>query len=161
MDCNLLMQCIDGMRLVNVVVGPAGVNFDFDRIGVRDRDAVTILSDTGIDIRDSNNNVVIYCSKYPPYSINEKLSCLLSDRRVLYAEVDNKNGGNIALIAFDGNRVLRLAPCAKSDDAVCWIIYYWKNGNRQVNPSAGYVVYSDCMDALIIKYNGNEPTVQQ
>jgi hypothetical protein len=113
-----------GRRLFNVLVGPAGVHYDFaagtDLLARIPE--LSILSNTRLTIYSRAKKCLFSGGPYPAYSCQEELSNLLTDREVANAEFDSQK--NAARIILDDEILLSLLPCVEiKKEETCWSIH--------------------------------------
>jgi hypothetical protein len=135
-DVEMYLGKLKGTRLFRVLVGPAGVHYDF-AIG-RDRaEHVTdfsILSNTGIMVTAEGKKRLFACGPYPGYSHQDTLSSLLTIRHLTCAEFDSEK--NAARIILDDKILLSLIPTESPKGDICWSFHADCEG-----PTSGLVVW--------------------
>jgi len=141
-----LMASLRGEKVVKVVVGPAGVHYDF---GPEQKSPALIvrygvLSNTSITIHSSQRQRLLGIAPFPPFSCQDALGKVLVGKTVTEADFDEKK--NAARIILDGNLLLSLVPTAE-DEGVYWSVYYWPSGPLG-KIRDGFVITADSIERV-------------
>ncbi len=142
-----LLAELNGATVVDVTAGPAGVHYDFGKIGAATGRKVdfSILSNTPIAIHSKTKERLFACGPYPPFSCQDELRKHLLGFVVTAAQFDGaRNAAHIIL----GEHVLPSLTPIKEDAKIYWAIYgfNWNAGTRNV--SRGYVVTADTIEMV-------------
>jgi hypothetical protein len=141
--CKLLGGLV-GNRMTRILVGPAGVHYDF-AANNREQEAFGILGNTSVTIHSKAKARLFACGAYPPFSCEEDLRRLLLGLIVTAAEFDEESYS--ARIILDEKLLLSLTPNA-SDKKVYWTIYEFVRSSGTRNISRGCVVTSTNIEAV-------------
>ena len=101
---------LEGRTLFQVLVGPAGVHYDFasGRALSAKRRELSVLSNAPIHITSKLKPVIFSCGPYPPYACQDELAAILLTRQVAEAAFDPEK--NALRVVLDEEILLSLLP---------------------------------------------------
>lgn len=139
MTLEALLGRIEGCYLHAVLVGPAGVHYDFARSVEQREPDYGILANTAIVLQGRGGARRYQAPPYADRACQADLQALLEGRRVVSAEYDGETGGARLLLEEAG--LLSLLPSPKAQ-ALCWSIHDHGQGR------SGFLVYADALEPI-------------
>jgi hypothetical protein len=140
MSVENILGALEGLRLLSIAVGPAGVHYDFARDANVKSGFISVLSNAAVTLQVKGGGKIFESSQYPPSSCQRDLEELMIGSVVTSAEIDHAT--NAARIILDETMLLSLLPGPMTGD-VCWSIHKSPTATTAEGGEGGFVVYSD------------------
>ncbi len=109
-ELTVFLSKLDGRTLFQVLVGPAGVHYNFasgTALSAKRRE-LSVLSNTPIHITSKLKKVMFACGPYPAYASQDELAAILITRQVAGAAFDPEK--NALRVVLDEEILLSLLP---------------------------------------------------
>jgi hypothetical protein len=136
-----LVSSLTGSTIVQLLVGPAGIHYDFGA-GTSDGEFVvrtTILSNTAVNLTARFGLVILRTNPFPPFAIQPKLRDLLMRRKITRSSFDAAK--NAARIHFDEEILLSLVPVAGKQ--VDWRLSHFPEGLQSRRMDRGFLITAE------------------
>ncbi len=136
-----MLASLVGLRLVGVLVGPAGVHYDMAEAAYDSEPVVhdTILSNAPVHIMTRWGEVLFKTKAYPPFSCQQTLSQILAGREICEVLMD-KTCNSLSL-SLAGDFVLTLSPSRETAN-INWQLTRYPDGTSNYKSGFGFVVHA-------------------